>query len=224
VNDTLRQVTRYYPVFADLAGRVCLVVGGGPVGEERARRLAESGARVRVVAPRVTPGLAVLAAQGAVSDLREREYTDDDLDGCALVIAATDRREVNRRVRDDARRRGVPCNVADDPAAGDFIVPAVVRRGDLTLAVSTGGASPTVAAHVRGRLEESFGPEWADLLRMLGEARDALKRRHPDTAARSARVRRVLASDVPGLLAEGRLDDAGRRMRELLDLEVGSCT
>jgi len=217
-------VTRYFPVFADLTGRTCLVVGGGPVGEERARRLSESGARVRLVAPRVTPGVAVLAAQGAVSDLRHREYMSDDLDGCVLVVAATDRREVNRRVRADAGDRGIPCNVADDPALGDFIVPAVVRRGELTLAVSTGGASPTVAAHVRGRLEETFGPEWADLLRMLGDARDALKRRHPDTAERSARVRSVLASDVPALLAGGDLPAAGRRMRELLDVEAGSCT
>ena len=212
-------MTRFYPVFADVEGRTCLVVGGGRVAEERAARLAASGARVRLVAPRTTQELARMVAQSEITEHRQRVYAASDMDGCHLAIAATDSREVNRGVHADARARGVWCNVADDPGVCDFILPSVVRRGDLTLAVSTGGASPVVAADVRRRLEESFGPEWGTLIEILGDSRDALKRRHPEPAQRSSRVRSVLESDVLDLLARGDCDAAERRVRELLDVE-----
>lgn len=218
-------VTRYYPLFADLSDRTCLVVGGGPVGEERARRLAECGARVRLVAPAVTPGLRAMAAEGTVAELRERPYAPADLDGCTLAVAATAEPSVNEAVLAGARARGVLCSTADAGARGDFIVPGVVRRGDLVIAVSTSGASPTAAAHVRGRLDAEFGPEWEDLLRLLGDARAELRRRHPDGAERRARVAAVLDGEVAALLARGDRAAATRRARELLGLEeAAACT
>lgn len=212
-------MTRFYPLFANVEGRTCLVVGGGRVAEDRAARLADSGARVRLVAPSITPAIAEMIAQHRIPDYRQREYTATDLEGCLLAIAATDSRTVNRAVHADAVHAGALCNVADDPGLCDFILPAVVRRGDLTLAVSTGGASPVVAADVRRRLEEVFGPEWGELIAMLGDARQQLKRRHPEPAQRSSRVKAVLESDVLSLLRRGESDAAERRMRSLLDVE-----
>jgi precorrin-2 dehydrogenase / sirohydrochlorin ferrochelatase len=203
-------MTRYYPMFTDVRGRTCLVVGGGRVAEGRVVTLVDHGARVRLVSPVLTPSLISMVANAETIELRQRTYRDSDLDeDCTLAIAATDSREVNRAVHRDARARRVPCNVADDPALCDFILPAVVRRGELALAVSTGGASPTVSAHVRERLEDVFGPEWGELIDLLGELRPGLKRLHPDPADRSARIRAVLESPVREMLARG--DSAAAR-------------
>jgi len=201
-------LSRLYPIYVDVGERTCCVVGGGPVAEGRARTLAEHGARVRLVAPVLTPGLQNMLAQNAIHEYRQRRYEAHDVTGCTLVIAATDDPAVNLAVRDDARAAGALCNVADDPSACDFMVPALVRRGDLSFAVTTGGAAPAVTAGVRRRLEDVFGPEWGDLLELLSEYRPAMKRRYPDTAARSAAVRGLLDGDVLRLLAEGRRDAA----------------
>jgi precorrin-2 dehydrogenase/sirohydrochlorin ferrochelatase len=197
-------VKRYLPIFADVQGRTCLVVGGGPVAEGRARQLVAHGALVRLVAPAVTPGLEELITQADIPDFRHRTYDADDLDGCLMAIAATDRRAVNAAVAHDAAARGVLCNVADAPSDGDVLFPAIVRRGDLAFAVTTGGASPAVAGRVRRDLEEAFGPEWGDMLALLADLRPAVKRRHPDPAARAAVVRRLLdEGEVLGAFARG---------------------
>jgi precorrin-2 dehydrogenase / sirohydrochlorin ferrochelatase len=155
-----------YPVFLDLKDRRCVLVGGGRVSLRKARRLAGSGARVVVVAPEVLPELREVAAE-----VHQREYRSGDLTGAALAFAAADDRAVNAAVAEEARRLGVPVNVADEPEEGDFAVPAVLRRGELQVAVSTGGASPVLARRIREELEERFGPEWEALVRELGEAR-----------------------------------------------------
>lgn len=199
-------------------GRTCAVVGGGRIGGERALRLAEWGMRVRLISPDLVPAAADAVARGAIGEHRAREYRPGDLDGCALAVAATPSREVNRAVRDDARRAGIPCNVVDDARAGDFIVPATVRRGDLCIAVTTGGASPAVAAEVRRRLEVTFGPEWSDLLAFLGDVRDDLRTRCPDPSERAERVRAVLDSDVRAMLSRGDRLEAEALARTLLEL------
>jgi precorrin-2 dehydrogenase/sirohydrochlorin ferrochelatase len=197
-------VKSYFPIFADIGGRTCLVVGGGPVAEGRARQLAAHGAQVRLVAPAVTPGLEELITQADIADFRHRRYEADDLEGCMIAIAATDSRVVNAAVARDAAGRGVLCNVADEPSDGDVLFPAIVRRGDLAFAVTTGGASPAVAVRVRRRLEEVFGPEWGDMLALLADLRGATKRRHPDPAERAAVVRRLLDDgEVLGAFARG---------------------
>lgn len=206
-------MSRLYPIYVDVEGRTCCVVGGGPIAEGRARTLVEHGALLRLVAPAITPGLTDMLAQNAIHDYRQRPYEAHDVTGCTLVIAATDNAAVNRAVRDDARAAGALCNVADDPAACDFAVPALVRRGELSFAVTTGGASPVVAARVRRRLEDVFGPEWGDLLELLAEFRPAMKRRIPDPAERSAAVRALLDGDLLDLLAAGDRATARERVR-----------
>jgi len=163
-----------HAVFLKLAGRPVVVIGGGPVAERKVRALLESKASVTVVSPDVTPGLRDLAGAGGVR-WEPRPYRPGDLDGARLVYAATDEPAVNAAVRVDANRAGIWVNVADEPEACDFLAPAVVRRGDLTIAVSTNGASPALARRIREQLEAEFGPEYAEALRELRARREAAK-------------------------------------------------
>lgn len=162
-----------YPVLLDLAGRPVVVVGGGRVAERKVLGLLEAGAPVRLVSPEATDRLRAVAAAGRLAWER-RPFRPGDLEGAALAFAATDRREVNAAVRAEAHAAGVPCNVADDPDACDFQVPSVVRRGELLIAISTGGASPLVARRLRETLEARFGPEWAPYLDLLAALRQAV--------------------------------------------------
>ncbi|HYS94643.1 MAG TPA: bifunctional precorrin-2 dehydrogenase/sirohydrochlorin ferrochelatase, partial [Candidatus Acidoferrales bacterium] len=166
----------YYPVALDLRDRLCLVVGGGPVAEAKVEGLLEAGARVTVVSPEVTEPLAAWAIDGRIIH-RPHEYRADDLDGQQLVFSATDRRKVTEAVAAEARRRGLWVNAADDPAFCDFLLPSVLRRGRLVVAVSTGGASPALAARVRRDLEAYFAPEYDELVELAAEVRGELRSR-----------------------------------------------
>ena len=174
-----------YPIFAIIADRPCLVVGGGAVGERKVRDLREAGARVTVVSREVTPGLAELAAAGEIRYL-PGDFAPEHLEDMALVIGATDDPAVHRQISAAAQERGIWVNIADAPALCTFIVPAQVRRGELTVAVSTGGASPALARRVRRELEEHFGPEYEPYLKLLQAVRErllAVQRGHPDNPA-----------------------------------------
>jgi precorrin-2 dehydrogenase / sirohydrochlorin ferrochelatase len=166
-------MTARFPILFDVDGRLVVVVGGGRVAERRARELLAAGAVVRVVSPEVGAGLAGLAATGALT-VEPRRYRHGDLAGAALAVAATDDPAVNRRVAADGRDSGVLVNRADAPDEGGFSVPAVLRRGDLTVAVATAGRAPGLAGAVRRRLEGEFGPEWADLVDLLAADRASL--------------------------------------------------
>jgi precorrin-2 dehydrogenase / sirohydrochlorin ferrochelatase len=155
-----------YPIFLDLDGRRCVVVGGGEVASRKARKLLQVRAEVVVVSPKVRPEL-----ESVATEVRRRPYRKGDLEGAFLVFAATDSREVNAAVTREARGRGIPVNVADEPSEGDFALPSVLRRGQLQVAVSTGGASPTLARRIRYELEDAFGYEWAGVVDELGRAR-----------------------------------------------------
>jgi precorrin-2 dehydrogenase / sirohydrochlorin ferrochelatase len=142
------------------------VVGGGIVAARKVDKLLQAGAEVVVVAPVVRPGLADMGVE-----ILSRPYEYGDLDGAKLAFTATDSREVNAAVAREAKERGIPVNVADRPAEGNFAVPSTLRRGALQVAVSTGGASPTLARRIRSELEEGFGPEWAGLVEEFDTAR-----------------------------------------------------
>jgi precorrin-2 dehydrogenase / sirohydrochlorin ferrochelatase len=153
---------RYYMACLDLTGRSCLVVGGGTVGLEKTRGLLECGAQVTVVAPKVVPELLDLPVEWL-----EGHYASWDLGGKWLAIAATPDRDVNRRVKADAERLGIFCNVADDPELCSLILPAVHRVDPIAIAVSTGGASPALAQRLRTEIAAIVGPEHAQLARRL---------------------------------------------------------
>ena len=143
-----------------------MVVGGGAVAVRKARKLFQAGAEVVVVSPEVLAEFEDMSVE-----IHERPYEHGDLEGADLVFVATDSREVNAAVAREARARGVRSNVADRPTEGDFAVPSTLRRGGLQVAVSTGGASPTLARRIRNELEEIFGPEWAGVVEELEAVR-----------------------------------------------------
>ncbi len=145
-------------------------MGGGEVAQRKAQSLLKSGARVAVTAPAATEALRRMASSGDIL-LSLRQYREPDLEGVFLVIAATDDREVNSTVSSDARRRGVLVNVVDSPGECDFYVPSAVVRGDLVLAISTGGKSPALAKKIREDLEREYGPEYDRFLRLMGIVR-----------------------------------------------------
>ena len=151
-----------YPIFLDLSGRRCVVVGGGEVASRKARKLLQARARVVVISPEITPELESVAVE-----VHRRPYGEGDLEGACLAFAATDSRDVNAAVAREGRERGIPVNVADRPSDGDFALPSTLRRGSLQVAVSTGGASPTLARRIKDELEEVFGPEWAGIVAEL---------------------------------------------------------
>ena len=187
----------YFAAFLDLRGRRCFVVGGGEVGERKARALLEYGAHVIVVSPTVTAGLAALAVVGRIVE-RLRPFRRADLRGCALVMAATGDPVVDDAVAALAHRARVLVNVADRPEHCDFILPSVLQRSDLQIAVSTGGRSPALARETRRRLETVFGPEYAELIARTGRARQAARAAAPTPAARLAAGRRMAALALVG--------------------------
>jgi precorrin-2 dehydrogenase / sirohydrochlorin ferrochelatase len=189
----------YYPVFLDLRGRPCLVVGGGSIAHGKIAGLLRAGAVVRIVAPSVDETVAALARRGEVT-LVTRSYAAQDLRGVQLVVAATDQPEVNRRVSSDARQAGVLVNVVDSPELSQFIAPAVLERGGLQVAVSTSGSSPAFAAFVRDRIADLVGPEFATALTILARVRERVRARSMDDRRRIQRA-----------IAEGGLTDHVRR-------------
>ena len=179
-----------YPIFAVIEDKPCLVVGGGAVGERKVQDLMAAGARVTVVSPTLTPELVSLASRGEIRYLAA-DFTESQVEGMTLVMAATDDPTVNARVSAAAQARAIWVNVADEPEHCTFIVPAQVRRGDLTLAISTGGASPALARQVREDLQQHFGPEYGPYLDLLKRVRGRLlseRRAHPDNAELFARL------------------------------------
>ena len=153
-----------------LAGKQCLVVGAGKVGEPKIGGLIDTGARIHVVAIEASGQVREWADAGKI-ELELRAFSADDLDGKFLVVAATASASLNGLIYHEAQRRGVLCNVVDVPEYCDFFYPAVVRRGDLQIAISTAGQSPSLAQKIRQQLERQFGPGYAEWVEQLGETR-----------------------------------------------------
>ena len=168
-----KRVPAYYPVYIDVKERTCTVIGGGKIGEEKVRKLLECGASVKVVSPEVTDGVSRLADDGGITWVR-REYQPGDLEGAFIAIAATDHNPTNVRIAEEARKRNVLLNVVDVTHLCTFIAPSIATRGEVTVAVSTGGASPALARKFREELTRSKILEYADLAPVLSYARSEL--------------------------------------------------
>jgi precorrin-2 dehydrogenase/sirohydrochlorin ferrochelatase len=160
-------------MFLKLITRPCLVVGAGSIAESKIASLLEADARIRVVAPEATEQV-LSWAQSKKIDWYQRKFQRNDLEGMFLVVAATSSRELHEQIFEEASRRGVLCNSVDVPELCDFYYPAVVQRGALQIAISTGGLSPALAQRLRKELEGQFGPEYEEWLEHLGEAREKL--------------------------------------------------
>jgi precorrin-2 dehydrogenase / sirohydrochlorin ferrochelatase len=202
-----------YPVNLVVAGRRCLVVGGGRVAVGKARGLVEAGAEVTVVAPAIDPALVEMGASGDVV-IDRRPYRRGEVAGYRLVVTATGDPGVNQAVYDDGEAAGVWVNSADDPARCSAILPARVRQGRLLVTVSTGGHSPAVSSWLRDRLAAELGPEYDQLIGLLSEARNDVQARGVGTEQLD--WRRALDSGILDLIRAGRLEDAKERLRACL--------
>lgn len=172
-----RKSSSYYPLFLNVSGKKCVVVGGGQVALRKVEAFLSHGADVEVISPDLCSGLHRLADNGEIAALR-RHYQSGDLAGALIVVAATDDRSINIEVAKKAKESAVLANVVDDADNSDFIVPSSVRRGDITIAISTAGRSPALARKIRSRLEKEFGDEYAALALLIDEVRTEVKRQH----------------------------------------------
>ena len=203
----------YYPVFLEMKQRRCVVIGGGTVAERRVEGLVAAQAGVTVISPAITERLARLHEQGAIRHLA-REHRPGDLTGCELAFVAMDDPELNAAACREARSRFVWVNSADDPAQCDFILPAVLRRGGLVVAVSTGGESPAVTRAIREELDEYIGSDYAQLVQIAGEVRKELRRKliRPNAEAWNS----ALKGDSRRLIKEGKPEEAKALLLETL--------
>jgi precorrin-2 dehydrogenase/sirohydrochlorin ferrochelatase len=201
----------YYPLMVDLKGKRCIIIGGGQVAERKAGSLLEAGAAVTLVSPDCSPQIEQWELSDTVQVLRHSYRSGlKEMRESLLVFAATDNREVNEAVIREAEALGKLVTVADSTSSSGFIVPAVVRRGKLTIAVSTGGASPAVAKKIRQELEQAFGEEYEIYLDLLQELRLLVQTAVEDTVSRQAIFRSMLEWDLIAWIRSGQMDAAAK--------------
>jgi precorrin-2 dehydrogenase/sirohydrochlorin ferrochelatase len=206
----------FYPVYLNLTARKILVVGGGEVAERKIESLLGTDAIINVVSPVVTSRILLLASEKRIQ-LHRRGYETNDCNGAAFVFSATDDPALSQAVFRDAHTAGALVNTADQPSLCDFIMPAVVRRGDIAIAISTGGTSPGLAARLRQKIAKLIGPEYGQLAQLLARSRPQILKRIPDQADRKALQYRILDSDIMTYLKQDDIAGAERRLREIIE-------
>lgn len=206
---------RYYPVYLDIKDRNCLVVGGGSVGTRKVKTLLKCGARVTVVSSDATETLKELSNSGVIQ-LKERTFKTADLDGVFLVIGATDNQYLNFRIHAEAERRCVLCNIADRPDACNFILPSIVNRGDLIIAISTSGTSPAFAKKLREHLEAEFGNEYAEFLNLMGAIRKKLLSQDHEPEAHKHLFEQLIERDLVQMLKNADTENINSLLLEVL--------
>lgn len=215
---------KYYPIYIRLEGKSCTVIGGGEVGERKALRLLECGARVTVVAEVITPALKTLRDEGRIRCIHSA-YESGHVADAFLVIGATDRDDVNGRIAEDCRSKGVLVNIVDDPGRCEFILPSLFEQGDLSIAVSTSGKSPALAKRIRQELALQYGGEYAFLLRIMGALREQITAAGRPAAENRAIFEALLDSPLLEEIRRQRWDRVRRMIRDIsgvtLDLSEG---
>ena len=206
---------KYYPVNLDIRNRSCLVVGGGGVGTRKVKTLIECGAVVTVISPQVSTRLEKMAADNLIT-LEKRAYQAGDLQGNFLVIGATDDETLNRRIHAEAEASNTLCNIADRPEICNFILPAIVSRGDLMLAVSTSGKSPAYAKQLRKALEKQFGPEYEPFLQLMGAIRKRLLCEKHEPEAHKPLFEKLINGGLLDLIRENRTGQIDALLKDVL--------
>jgi precorrin-2 dehydrogenase / sirohydrochlorin ferrochelatase len=209
---------KYFPVYLELRERPCVVIGGGAVAERKTLSLLEAGADVTIVSPTLTQKLQELSIAGKINHL-QKSYDEKDLSGEFLVIAATNSPEINRRVAQEGKKRHLLVNVAVPPEESSFIVPSVVERGELLIAISTSGASPALSRKIRQELEEKYGPEYELYLNKLSAIRKRIIEEIADANKRKQVLQAIVDSDVLDLLKQGKTHEAEYRLAEIAGLK-----
>ena len=206
----------YYPVYIQLRDQPCVVIGGGKIAEGKVDGLLACEAKVTVISPELTARLGALAEQKQITHIR-RIYQPGDLAGAFMVICATDQPEINHQVWQEATANHQLVNVVDDTPRCNFIAPSILRKGDLTIAISTSGKAPALAVRLKERLQHEIGPEYEKFLELAGELREPLARNVPDFETRKALWYELVDSEILDVLARGDETSA----REIISRVVG---
>jgi len=208
-------VMNYYPVNLKIKDRPCLVVGGGKVGTRKVKGLMQCDARVVVVSPVVSLAIERLAGQGKIV-WKKKDYDPSDLDGFFLVIGSTSNQDVNWQISRDAEERRMICNIADVPGACNFILPSVIRRGPLTITISTSGQSPAFSKSLRRQMESMFGPEYEMFLSIMGGIRKNLLAEDHDHEAHKPLFEAIIKGGLLELCRAGDIEAIDRLLLSVL--------
>lgn len=206
---------KYYPIFLDIRNKPCVVIGGGDVAERKVVSLLSAGARVTVVSPEFTVNLVRMGEDGKILLIR-RLYQDGDLKGAFLAYAATDDEDINSRVYMEGAKEGILLNVVDEPEMCDFIVPSVVKRGALSIAISTGGASPAFAKRLRMEMEERYGEEYSVFLEIMAAIRQKLLTKGSVSGKNRKIFNKLASSSIPDMIKMERWDEVDETIISLL--------
>jgi len=209
----------YYPIHLDITDRSCIVVGGGDVAERKVQRLLECGGHVIVIAKALTPALETMTKEGRIHWIDDI-YSEAYIRNAFLVIGATDRTEINAKISADARKSGVMVNIVDDPEKCDFILPSVFQRGDLSIAVSTGGKSPALAKKLREDMENLYGPEYKTLLAILGKLRQKVKDKGQSYNENKRLFEAVVNSDILQFIREKNWNRVNKMIRDMTGEDI----
>ena len=206
---------RYYPVFLDLKNKKCVVIGGGSVAERKAVTLLSCKADICVISPEITSRLRELAKKKRLRYIKKR-YEDKDIRDAFLVVAATNNREANKAVFAAAKKYKCLLNIVDKPDDSNFIVPSLISRGDLTIAVSTGGKSPALAKQIRKELQEIYGKEYQIFIKAMGRVREKVLKSMPSEKARKQIFTKLAKSNIINLLKKGNRKEFYREIENIL--------
>lgn len=206
---------KYYPIFLDIRNKPCVVIGGGDVAERKVVSLLSAGARVTVVSPEFTVNLYGMGEDGKILLIR-RPYQEGDLKGAFLAYAATDEEDINKRVYMEGAKEGILLNVVDEPEMCDFIVPSVVNRGALSIAISTGGASPAFAKRLRMEMEERYGEEYSVFLEIMAAIRQKLLTKGSVSGKNRKIFNKLASSSMPDMIKMERWDEVDETIVSLL--------
>ena len=209
---------KYYPIFLDIQGKDCVVIGGGTVAERKVLSLISAGAKVKVISPELTSSLKKLAENKNIA-YSPRNYAEGDIKGSFMAFSAANNTEINEKAFREARKEGVLLNIVDTPELCDFIVPSTVHQGDLSIAISTSGKSPALAKKIREELEEKFGWEFGVFLCLMGRIRVRLLTTAKDSSYNKKLFSELTSSPLLKLIREGHVKEIDRLLKNILGEE-----
>jgi len=209
-------MAKYYPILLNIQDKKCLVVGGGNVAWRKVCSLKEAGARVTVVSPKFCPEM---ENETGIERIQQK-YEEGFLNGAWVVIASTDDEEVNKKIYYDAAKKGILVNVVDRPEFCSFIVPATINRGDLSISISTGGASPALARNIRESLEKQFGDEYSEFAKLLSETRRKILSEISDESIRRDILQRIAGLDMLDVVKEKGISEAKKKILAIISEKI----
>lgn len=214
-------MSKYYPIMLDIKNKKCTVVGGGKVAERKVKALIKYDAKVVVISPNVTSKIQEFYEEGKVKLIR-REYEEGDLSSSFLVYAATNDDEINQLCRRESKEKGIILNVVDNPDICDFVVPANINRGDLSLSISTNGKSPMLSRKIREDLEKIYSKEYSEYVKILGEIRDEVKKEVKDIHERRKIFLKLVYSKGIDRYIRGEITDLKKELYTILEEAKGN--